>query len=159
MKKLVTVIAYVGIAAGLAQAYDQSFQKTKIPDAKGNQTPVGLVFSDSKQTIQVRSAGQVVTEVPYSSIDGLAYEHTQKHRITQGAVVMVASLGAGAVVMMTKSKSHFLTVEYHDGAASKELVLRLDKSEYRDILATAKARTGKDVASKKENNNVEFQKH
>jgi hypothetical protein len=63
------------------------------------------------------------------------------------------------VVMLTKSKSHFLTVEYHEGTASKELVLRLDKSEYRDILATAKEQTGKDVAGKKENSNVEFQKH
>jgi len=52
---------------------------------------------------------------------------------------MVASVGAGAIVMLTKSKSHFLTVDYHEGAASKELVLRLDKSEYRDILATAKS--------------------
>jgi len=148
MKKLVMMIAYTGIAAGLAQADDQSFQKTRIPDAKGHQTPVGLVFSDSNQTIQVRAAGQLLTEVPYTSIDGLSYERTQKHRITQGAVVMVASVGAGAIVMLTKSKSHFLTVDYHEGAASKELVLRLDKSEYRDILATAKVQTGKDVSGK-----------
>ena len=50
---------------------------------------------------------------------------------------MVGSLGVGAVVMLTKSKNHFLTVNYQDGAAAKELILRLDKSEYRDILATA----------------------
>lgn len=159
MKNLVTMFACVGIAAGSAHAADQYFQKTKIPDSKGNQTPVSLVFSDRKQTIEVRTAGQMLTEVPYSSIDGLLYEYTQKHRITQGAVVMVASIGAGAVVMLTKSKSHFLTVEYHEGTAPKELVLRLDKTEFRDILAAAKLQTRKDPAGKKENDNVEFQKH
>jgi hypothetical protein len=97
MKKIMLVIAYVGIAAGFAPAVDQSFQKTKIPDAKGNQTPVGLVFGDSKQTIQVRSAGQTIAE--------------------------------------------------------------MDKSEYKDILAAAQVQTGKDVTGKKENSNVEFQKH
>ena len=143
MKKIVLAIAYVGIAAGFAPAADQSFQRTKIPDAKGNQTPVGLVFSDGRQAVQVSSAGHVVTEVPYGSIDKLSYEHTHKHRITQGAVVMVASLGAGAVVMLTKSKSHFLNIEYHDGAAPAKDIRAVQQKRHR----------------KKENSNVEFQKH
>ncbi|MEO8051320.1 MAG: hypothetical protein ABI833_12965 [Acidobacteriota bacterium] len=145
MNKIMLAIAYVGIAAGSATAADQTFGRTKIPDAKGKHTSVGLVFRDSRNALEVRAAGQVIAQIPYSSIHELSYEHTQKHRITQGAVVMVASLGAGAVVMLTKSKSHFLTVEYDDGTAFKELVLRMDKSEYRGILATAKLQTGKNV--------------
>lgn len=159
MKKIVLTLAYVAFAAGFAPAADQTFQRTLIPDAKGNQAPVDLVFRDARQTIEVSVAGRVVTEVPYASIDVLSYEHTQKHRIKQGAVVMVASLGAGAVVMLTKSKKHFLTIEYHDGAAPKELVLRMDKSEYADILNAAKIQTGKDVTGIKDNKNVESQKH
>ena len=61
---------------------------------------------------------------------------------------MVSSLGAGAVVMLSKSRKHVLTVEYHDGIASEDLVLRMDKSEYRDILAAAQVRTGKSVLAK-----------
>jgi len=145
MKQIALGIVYVSIAAGFMAAADQSFQKTKIPDAKGNQAPAGLVFRDSRQAIEVKAAGHLVVEVPYGSIDKFSYEHTQKHRITQGAIIMVASVGAGAVVMLTKSKRHYLTVGYHDGTTPKELVLRMDKSEYRNILAAAGAQTGKNV--------------
>ena len=58
---------------------------------------------------------------------------------------MAASVGAGAVVMLTKSKKHYLTVGYHDGTTPKELVVRMDKSEYRNILAAAAEQTGKNV--------------
>ena len=105
-----------------------------------------LVFCDGRQVIEVSSAGQSVAQVPYAAIDEFSYAHARKHRITQGAVVIVASLPAGAVVMLTKSKRHYLTISYHDGTTPKELVLRMDKSEYQEILATAKAQTGKDIA-------------
>jgi hypothetical protein len=41
-------------------------------------------------------------------------------------------------------------VDYFDGAATREVAPRLDKSEYRDILATAESETGKtaDVVKK-----------
>jgi hypothetical protein len=84
-------------------AFNAGFQRTTIPDAKGNQAAVRLVFSDSKETIEASADGHVLLEVPYSSVDGFPYEYTQRHRVTQGAVVMVASLGAGAVVMLTES--------------------------------------------------------
>jgi hypothetical protein len=145
MKKILLAIAYMSITAGSTMAADQVFQKSKIPDAKGNQTPVGLVFSDSKEALEVNTGGDVLMTVPYAEIDRFSYEYSKKHRITQGAIVMVASVGAGAVVMLTKSRKHFLTVGYHDGDVAKELVLRLDKSEYEGILSAALARTGKAV--------------
>ena len=60
---------------------------------------------------------------------------------------MIASLGAGAIVMLTKSKSHWFTIEYHEENAPKTLVLRLDKSEYKQVLKVATTSTGKDVAN------------
>ena len=43
-------------------AADQEFLKTNSPDAKGNRRPVNLVFSDARETIQVRAEGQVLAE-------------------------------------------------------------------------------------------------
>lgn len=60
---------------------------------------------------------------------------------------MVASLGAGAVVMLTKSKSHWLTFEYHEGNANKSLVLQMDKSDYKKILKVASAQTGREISA------------
>ena len=53
------------------------------------------------------------------TLDKLSYEYTKKHRITTGALVMIFSLGAGAVVMLTKSKSNWLYIDYHEQDAKK----------------------------------------
>jgi hypothetical protein len=47
--------------------------------------------------------------------------------------------------MFTKSKSHWLQIDYHEGAARKSYVVRMDKHEYIRILDAVKARTGKDA--------------
>ena len=83
--------------------------------------------------------------IPYEQLDKFSYEYTKKHRITQGAVVMVASVGAGAIVMLTKSKSHWLYIDFHEQNAPKTVVLRMDKNEYKKIFEAVKLHTGKEV--------------
>jgi hypothetical protein len=58
---------------------------------------------------------------------------------------MIASLGAGAIVMLTQSKSHWLYIDYREQNAPKSLVLRLDKKDYQKVIASIKEHTGKDV--------------
>jgi hypothetical protein len=58
---------------------------------------------------------------------------------------MVASLGVGAVTMLTKTTSHWLAVEYHEANDPKLLLLRLDKTDYRAVISASEARTGKKV--------------
>ena len=59
---------------------------------------------------------------------------------------MAASLGAGAILMTTETKSHWLAIEYQQGDAKQSTVLQLDKSEYENVIATLEARTGKHIA-------------
>jgi hypothetical protein len=125
-------------------AEQTAFRGVKVADAKGKQADASLIFSDNK-TMIVRVADRDFVTVPYDQLDKVSYEYTKKHRITQGALVMVASLGAGAVVMMTKSKSHWLYIDYHEQNAPKTLVLRMDKHEYKNIIAAVTADTGKEV--------------
>jgi hypothetical protein len=56
---------------------------------------------------------------------------------------MVASLGAGAIVMLTKSKSHWLYIDFHEQSNPKTVVLRMDKKEYNNIFGAIKTHTGK----------------
>jgi hypothetical protein len=58
---------------------------------------------------------------------------------------MVASLGAGAIVMLTKSKSHWLYIDYHEQSVAKNVVIRMDKGDYKKIFEAVKTHTGKDV--------------
>ena len=58
---------------------------------------------------------------------------------------MGASLGAGAIVMLTKSKSHWLYIDFHEQNVPKNIVLRMDKNEYQKIFEAVKTHTGKEV--------------
>jgi hypothetical protein len=133
------------LASSALFAEDVAFRRTQIVDGKNHTAKADLVFSTTTHSMSLRMADRVVAEVPYDQIDKMSYEFTKKHRITQGAIVMVASLGAGAVVMLTNSKSHWLYVDYKDNSVPKTLVLRMDKKEYKDIIMTAQGQTGKEV--------------
>jgi len=126
-------------------AGDVDFRRTELVDAKGKPTAADLVFETAQKRMLVEVAGRSLLDIPYASVEKLTYDYSKQHRIKEGAIVMVASLGAGAVVMMTSSKSHWLTIEYHDGGAVKSVVLKLSKKEYKDVLRTARAQTGKDI--------------
>jgi hypothetical protein len=124
---------------------DASFHGVKVADAKGKQTDALLLFNETSKKLVVRVADQDFVAVPYDQLDKFSYEYTKKHRVTQGAIVMVASLGAGAIVMLTKSKSHWLYIDFHDQNVPKSVVLRMDKNEYKSICEAVKTHTGKEV--------------
>jgi len=130
--------------ANLSFAEETTF-KVKLADAKGKQADANMTVSDNNKNIVVRVADRDAVTIPYDQLDKLSYEYTKKHRITQGAIVMVASLGAGAIVMLTKSKSHWLYIDFHEQNAPKSVVLRMDKSDYKNICAALKTHTGKEV--------------
>ena len=146
MKKIITLIVVTMLAANsLGYAEDVSFGNVKLADAKGKQADAKLIFSDSTKSLVVRVADHDLTSIPYENLDKLSYEYTKKHRITTGAIVMIFSLGAGAVVMLTKSKSNWLYIDFHEQDAKKSIVLKLEKKDLHRIFDAAKEHTGKEV--------------
>lgn len=146
MKKLIVCISALLLTVNsLGYADTVSFNTCKLADAKGKQADATLIFSDDAKNLQIRASDRNLATIPYENLDKVSYEYTKKHRITQGAIVMVASLGAGAIVMLTKSKSHWLYIDYQEKDIPKTVVLRLDKKDYRSVLGAVKTHTGKDV--------------
>ena len=146
MKKMITVVALLAMTfstAGVAE--NITFNTVKLADAKGKQSEARLTLNDDNKSIVIQVADRDVATIPYESVEKFSYEYTKKHRVTQGAIVMVASLGAGAIVMLTKSKSHWLYIDYKDQNAAKSLVLRLDKKDYTKVFDAIKAHTGQEV--------------
>jgi hypothetical protein len=129
----------------LSFAEETAFSGCKLADVKGKQAEARLIFSDNNKNVVIRVADRDLATIPYDSIDKFSYDYSKKHRITQGAIVMVASLGAGAIVMLTKSKSHWLYIDFHEQNVPKNVVLRMDKNEYQRIFEAVKSHTGKDV--------------
>ncbi|HEY3617092.1 MAG TPA: hypothetical protein VGK96_09790 [Candidatus Sulfotelmatobacter sp.] len=145
MRRNISVLLVLLAVVNLSLAEETAFRDVKLADAKGKQAEASLLFSDDNKSVVVRVADRDVATIPYDQIDKFSYEYTKKHRVTQGAIVMIASLGAGAIVMLTKSRSHWLYVDFHEQSAPKSLVLRMDKKDYKDIFAAVKTHTGKDV--------------
>lgn len=145
MKRIVGGFLLICFVVNLSLAEETAFRGVKLADAKGKQADASLIFSDNNKNVVVRVADHDFADIPYDQIDKFSYEYTKKHRITQGAIVMVASLGAGAIVMMTKSKSHWLYIDFHEQNAPKSIVLRMDKKEYKNIIEAVKTHTGKEV--------------
>jgi hypothetical protein len=145
MKRTIAVLLTMFATLNLSLAEETAFRGVKLADAKGKQADASLIFSDNNKNIAVRVADRDFVTIPYDQIDKFSYEYTKKHRITQGAVVMIASLGAGAIVMLTKSKSHWLYIDFHDQNAPKTVVLRMDKKEFKNIFDAVKTHTGKEV--------------
>lgn len=133
------------LAGNFAFADETAFSGVKLADVKGKQADARLIFSDNNKNVVVRVADRDFVAIPYDQIDNFSYEYTKKHRVTQGAIVMIASLGAGAIVMLTKSKSHWLYIDFHEQNVPKSVVLRMDKKEYQSIIEAVKTHTGKEV--------------
>jgi len=136
------------VPAGMAQ--DVTFSKTRYSSPKQRaEVFVNLSITDSKILIKSKKVSKKIPtidmEIPFSSIDAMSYELASRHRVQEGTAVMAVSLGAGAIVMGTKTKSHWLAIDYHEGAAKQSTVLQLDKSEYENVIATLEARTGKHI--------------
>lgn len=145
MKRIIAAFLMAFVAFSYSFAEDTSFRGVKLADARGKQVDAHLIFSDTNKDVVVRVADRDIVTIPYDQLDKFSYEYSKKHRITQGAIVMIASLGAGAVVMLTESKSHWLYIDYREQNAPKVVVLRMDKHEYKKIIAAVPTHTGKEV--------------
>ena len=128
----------------LGTAEETSFRHVKVPDAKGKQIDAVLTFSDNRQAIGVQPTKGDNVNIPYAAIDKFSYEFSKHHRINE-ATIITAPIGVGAVAMLTKSRSHWLEIDYQDESVMKAYVIRMDKKNYIRILDAIKAHTGKDT--------------
>ena len=124
-------------------AEETSFRHVKVADAKGRQIQAVLTFSDQNKAVEVRPDKGSDVRIPYSSIEKFSYEFTKKHRVNEGTVLSTP-IGIGAVAMLTKSRAHWLEIDYQDQDLPKAYVVRMDKKNYIRILDAIKAHTGKD---------------
>lgn len=147
MKNRIVCGLLVGSLSLAGMGQDATFKKTRFSSVTmPKEAGVVLTVTDSSVLIKGTKNNGIDLSIPFSSIDSLSYEIAERHRVGEGAALMAISLGAGAILMTTKTKSHWLDIAYHDGANKQAVVLRLDKSEYQDVLSTLENKTGKPIA-------------
>ena len=144
MRRILKVLFFLSIACSLCLPEETSFHQIKVVDAKGKENKAVLTFSDNNNAVEVRPAKGNSVSIPYAAIEKFSYEYTKRHRVNEGTV-LTAPIGIGAVAMLTKSRSHWLEIDYQDEDLPKAFVLRMDKKNYIHILDAIKAHTGKDT--------------
>jgi hypothetical protein len=143
VKRIISVLVVVVCLAALGFSEETSFSRVAAPDAKGRQVKAVLTFSDDHKAVEIQPLKGSAVSIPYDEIYKFSYEYTKKHRVNEESIFS-AAVGVGAIVMLTKSKSHWLEIDYREGDVPKSFVLRMDKHEYLQILDAVKAHTGKD---------------
>jgi hypothetical protein len=150
VSKIVSALLLIAIASNLGFAEETSFRKVQVPTfvkgKKTKQVKAVIAFSDEHQAIEVYPAKGSTVSIPFSEIDKCSYEYTQKHRIKAGLIVFfVVDMPAGVIVMFTKSRSHWLEIDYHEKELPKAFIVRMDKKNYIRILDAVRSHTGKEA--------------
>lgn len=123
------------------------YLKPKAEDQKKDEQPIkgSISFDKDKKTVEfVDEKGASVVSIPYDKVKSLLYERTSKPRYAAAVLV-------NPFFLLTRSKKHFLTIQYEDGEGQgKFALIHMDKDNARDIVATAEAETGKKVERSEE---------
>ena len=117
------------------------FPKTKhvIQDGeKDKEIEIALVLTGGAILLKHRKQEQVFATIPFDTIQDITYERSSHARIKTALLLSPWAL-------FSKGKKHWLTVTYKVGDVSDFILLKLDKKEYKRILAATEARTGQTI--------------
>jgi hypothetical protein len=106
---------------------DASF-RVKVPDLTGKETRAVLTFNDLDKKVEIRTAKHQPVIIPYANIEKASYQYT--HERTPA---------------LTEGKVHWLEIDYHEGDAHKEIVVRMSSSTRIKILDALKSHVGIDA--------------
>jgi hypothetical protein len=91
------------------------------------------------------SSGHEELVIPYDKVNSLEYGQNVSRRY-------VAAVLISPVLLLSKSRKHFVTVGYTDKEGRQQaLVFRVSKGDIRAVLATLEARTGRRVEYQDDN--------
>ena len=143
MKKLMSVVLcffLVNLAFAGDNSYKVKYDGGSLTDVKAG-SEVKLVLDGDK--IKFISNGKELVTVPASAVTEISYGQDVHRRVGSAVAVGVVTLGAGALMALTKSKKHFVGLTWANGDQKGGLAMQCDKNEYRGILAGLEGITGK----------------
>jgi hypothetical protein len=140
MRTIPRAASLVLVLMSVSCAQDAIFEKSALMGASGGKTtPVVLIVSNTGVTIWSKDkTPSVILDLPYSSINNLGYTFVE-----HGKAWLTPIMGVSALFI--KGHNHWLVIESSAGAVNGPAVLRLDKTEYREVVAALTARSGKHV--------------
>jgi hypothetical protein len=127
-------------AADAQNGYKVAYDGGSLPDIKAG-AGLKLVINASTITF-VKDKTEIVT-IPASAVTEISYGQDVHRRVGTAIALGVVSLGAGALMALSKSKKHFVGLTWADGDKKGGLAIQCDKNDYRGVLAALEGVTGK----------------
>lgn len=121
-------------------SYKIMYDGGSIPDAKAG-TDMKLVIDGSN--IRLNKGKTEVAVIPVTSITEISYGQDVHRRVGAAIGIGVFTLGLGALMLLSKSKKHFVGLTWDDGGKKGGCAFQADKSDYRGLLAGLEGVTGK----------------
>jgi len=104
---------------------------------------IGIKLYIEGDHIRFARDGRDIALIPASSITEISYGQDVHRRVGTAIGLALFSLGIGALMLLSKSKKHYVGLTWADGDKKGGLVVQADKNEYRGILAGLEGVTGK----------------
>jgi hypothetical protein len=143
MKKILAlflcILFPVSVIAG-DKGYKIVYDGGSLPNAKAG-TDMKL-FIDGNN-IRIKRGDTEVAVIPATAVTEISYGQDVHRRVGAAIGVGVFTLGLGAVMLLAKSKKHFVGLTWDDGGKRGGLALQADKSDYRGLLIGLEGITGK----------------
>jgi hypothetical protein len=135
---LILVFSLAAVAA--EPMYKVKYDGGSLGDIKAG---TDIHLSISGKDVKFVKDGKELATVPASTITEISYGQDVHRRVGSAVAVGVFTLGAGALMALTKSKKHFVGLTWADGDKKGGLAMQCDKNEYRGILAGLEGISGK----------------
>jgi hypothetical protein len=143
MKKFLAIILSVALPLA-AITTDNSFKVEydggSLPNIKAG---VGLKVSmDESRILFVRDKKEIAA-IPASAITEVSYGQDVHRRVGAAIGLAVVSLGIGALMVLTKSKKHYIGLTWDDNGKKGGISFQADKNDYRGLLSGLEGVTDK----------------
>ena len=151
MKKILALILCVLMPVGLfadedsSKVKDENSYKVKydggsLPNLKSG---AGMKNVIDNNNIRLVKDKEQVAVIPATAVTEISYGQDVHRRVGTAVAVGALSLGAGALVALSKSKKHFIGLTWTDGENKGGVAFQADKNDYRGLLAGLEGITGK----------------
>jgi hypothetical protein len=145
MKSVVAVILCLIIPTAMFAGTSQPGFKVKYDGGSLQDAKAGAdlsLFVDSNSVRVMKGTTEIANILP-SSITEVSYGQDVHRRVGAAIGLAVISLGIGALMVLTKSKKHFIGVTWANGDQKGGFAMQCDKNDYRGVLAALEGVSGK----------------
>lgn len=123
-----------------SDGYGVTYDGGSVTDVKAG-TGVKL-FIENNQIRLMKGKVELAT-IPASAVTEISYGQDVHRRVGTAIGLAVISFGAGAFMLLAKSKKHYVGLTWANGDVKGGFAMQCDKNDYRGILAGIEGITGK----------------